>query len=277
MQQNLTEKIKAGERLQAEEAAALWDLDILTLGRLADLMRRRWHPKPMVTYVVDRNLNYTNVCVSGCKFCAFYRPPGNPEGYVMDQATLEEKLAETVTLGGIGVLLQRLECRCIVHVACQHIGRPGQEQRINCQQQPLRAHARFNTPRMLPQHGPFRPLAQLLHLHFYLRLGFGREQVIARTVDADVTPTVMVRRFPAEPVNGLPVKGDHSSCSGLIGGNEPTAIAVLDRRTKQLVRAVPTVTIGEPGRREEVRNIPRLGLSLQVKPVLPQEDRLAVG
>jgi len=106
MQQRLTEKIKAGERLQAEEAAALWDLDILTLGRLADLVRRRWHPKPMVTYVVDRNLNYTNVCVSGCKFCAFYRPPGNPEGYVMDQTTLEEKLAETVTLGGSGVLLQ---------------------------------------------------------------------------------------------------------------------------------------------------------------------------
>ncbi|MFW6112909.1 MAG: cyclic dehypoxanthinyl futalosine synthase [Thermodesulfobacteriota bacterium] len=104
--QKLIEKISAGERLQLEEAAALWDLDILTLGRLADLVRRRWHPKPMVTYVVDRNLNYTNVCVSGCKFCAFYRPPGNPEGYVMDQATLEEKLAETVTLGGSGVLLQ---------------------------------------------------------------------------------------------------------------------------------------------------------------------------
>ncbi len=106
MQQSLTEKIRAGERLNSEEALASWDLDILTLGRLADLVRRRWHPEPVVTYVVDRNINYTNVCISGCKFCAFYRPPGNPEGYVLDQTALEQKLAETVSLGGTGVLLQ---------------------------------------------------------------------------------------------------------------------------------------------------------------------------
>ena len=104
--QSLTEKITAGERLNAEEALALWDLDIITLGRLAHLVRRRRHPEPVITYVVDRNINYTNVCVSGCKFCAFYRRPENPEGYVLDQTELEAKLAETVALGGSGVLLQ---------------------------------------------------------------------------------------------------------------------------------------------------------------------------
>jgi cyclic dehypoxanthinyl futalosine synthase len=106
VQQRVTEKIQAGERLQAEDALALWDLDIFTLGRLADLVRKRCHPEPVVTYVVDRNINYTNVCISGCEFCAFYRPPGSSEGYVLDQTALEQKLAETVALGGTGVLIQ---------------------------------------------------------------------------------------------------------------------------------------------------------------------------
>ena len=105
-QQSLAEKIRAGERLNAAEALALWDLDLHTLGRLADLVRRSRHPEPVVTYVVDRNINYTNVCISGCRFCAFYRPPGDPEGYVLDQMALEQKLAETLALGGTGVLLQ---------------------------------------------------------------------------------------------------------------------------------------------------------------------------
>jgi dehypoxanthine futalosine cyclase len=103
---HLEEKITAGERLSRQDALSLWDLDLLTLGRWADRSRWRLHPEPRVTYVVDRNINYTNVCVSGCRFCAFYRPPGSPEGYVLDDAALGRKLQETRDLGGTGVLLQ---------------------------------------------------------------------------------------------------------------------------------------------------------------------------
>ena len=84
----------------------LWDLDILTLGRWANLARRRRHPQARVTYVVDRNINYTNICVSGCRFCAFFRPPGHTEGYVLTWEELAKKLEETIALGGTGILLQ---------------------------------------------------------------------------------------------------------------------------------------------------------------------------
>ncbi|MEJ2090998.1 MAG: cyclic dehypoxanthinyl futalosine synthase [Syntrophobacterales bacterium] len=103
---HLEDKLTAGERLSREEARALWDLDLLTLGRLANRIRWRLHPEPRVTYVVDRNINYTNVCVSGCRFCAFYRTPGSPEGFVLEENTLRRKLEETQALGGSGVLLQ---------------------------------------------------------------------------------------------------------------------------------------------------------------------------
>ncbi len=103
---HLQDKLTAGERLSRDEAMFLWDLDLLTLGRLADRARWRLHPEPTVSYVVDRNINYTNICVSGCRFCAFYRPPGSPEGYVLDSQTLSQKLEETKALGGSGILLQ---------------------------------------------------------------------------------------------------------------------------------------------------------------------------
>jgi cyclic dehypoxanthinyl futalosine synthase len=89
----------AGERLSRQEALSLWDLDLLTLGRWADRSRWRLHPEPRVTYVVDRNINYTNICVSGCRFCAFYRPPGSPEGYVLDDAALDLKLEGNQGIG----------------------------------------------------------------------------------------------------------------------------------------------------------------------------------
>jgi dehypoxanthine futalosine cyclase len=103
---DLFEKIQAGERLEIAEAHSLWDLDLITLGRLADAARRRLHPEPAVTYVVDRNINYTNICVSGCKFCAFFRSPGDPEGYVLERSSLCRKLEETTAAGGTGILLQ---------------------------------------------------------------------------------------------------------------------------------------------------------------------------
>ena len=92
MNSDVEKKILAGARLTFEDALALWDLDLLTLGRWANYLRRQRHPEAVVTYVVDRNINYTNICVSGCRFCAFFRPPGHPEGYVLSWEELERKL-----------------------------------------------------------------------------------------------------------------------------------------------------------------------------------------
>jgi cyclic dehypoxanthinyl futalosine synthase len=88
-----------GERLVAE--ASLFDLGIA-----ADAVRRRKHPHDVVTYIVDRNVNYTNVCTTSCRFCAFYRPVGHKEGYVLSREQLAEKLAEVVAAGGVQILLQ---------------------------------------------------------------------------------------------------------------------------------------------------------------------------
>lgn len=103
---SLAATLESGLRLHPEEAQGLWDLDLLTLGRYADQVRRRLHPAARVTYVVDRNINYTNICISGCRFCAFYREPGAAEGYVLDDAALAQKLSELKDFGGSGVLLQ---------------------------------------------------------------------------------------------------------------------------------------------------------------------------
>jgi cyclic dehypoxanthinyl futalosine synthase len=96
----------SGSRLNREEANSLWDLDLLSLGAAADEVRRRLNPEPVVTYVIDRNINYTNVCISGCRFCAFYRPPGAEGGYVLGWDELAAKLRELKDHGGSGVLLQ---------------------------------------------------------------------------------------------------------------------------------------------------------------------------
>jgi cyclic dehypoxanthinyl futalosine synthase len=96
----------SGSRLDREAANRLWDLDLLALGAAADRVRRRLNPEPRVTYVIDRNINYTNICVSGCRFCAFYRPPGAADGYVLSWDELAAKLKELQDHGGSGVLLQ---------------------------------------------------------------------------------------------------------------------------------------------------------------------------
>jgi len=73
---------------------------------LADRLRRRLHPDGVVTYVVDRNINYSNICSSICNFCAFYRKPGDPGGYLLGQEEIFRKVEETLALGGSGILLQ---------------------------------------------------------------------------------------------------------------------------------------------------------------------------
>ena len=75
----------------------------------ADALRRKLHPEGVVTYIVDRNINYTNFCTEYCSFCAFYRPLKGKlasEGYILDFETIYQKIAETVEMGGTGVLMQ---------------------------------------------------------------------------------------------------------------------------------------------------------------------------
>ncbi len=100
-------KVRAGERLSGAEALVLYrDAPTPLLGRLADLVRSSRHPQNVVTYIIDRNVNYTNVCVAACTFCAFYRPVGAPGGYVLGFDELFRKIDETIAVGGVQVLLQ---------------------------------------------------------------------------------------------------------------------------------------------------------------------------
>ncbi len=97
-----------GARLSPEDAARLYaEAPVLELGAAADQRRRALHPEDVVTYIIDRNVNYTNVCVTRCKFCNFYRPPTNKtDGYVLSREELARKFQETVDLGGVQILLQ---------------------------------------------------------------------------------------------------------------------------------------------------------------------------
>jgi cyclic dehypoxanthinyl futalosine synthase len=96
-----------GERLSAAEGVRLLrEGSFFELGLAADAVRRRRHPHGVVTYIVDRNINYTNVCTTSCRFCAFYRPVGHEEGYVLSREVLGKKLQEVVDAGGVQILLQ---------------------------------------------------------------------------------------------------------------------------------------------------------------------------
>lgn len=96
-----------GERLSAAEGERLLaEGQLFELGLAADAVRRKKHPAGVVTYIVDRNVNYTNVCTTSCRFCAFYRPVGHPEGYVLSKEQLRPKLEEVVRAGGVQILLQ---------------------------------------------------------------------------------------------------------------------------------------------------------------------------
>lgn len=80
--------------------------DLIGLGMAADEVRRKLHPEGVVSYIIDRNINYTNVCTEYCSFCAFYRPIGHAEGYVHPKETIFQKIQETIDLGGTGILMQ---------------------------------------------------------------------------------------------------------------------------------------------------------------------------
>ncbi|HEX9022624.1 MAG TPA: cyclic dehypoxanthinyl futalosine synthase [Geobacteraceae bacterium] len=97
----------APERIGREEALRLLEEgELLSIGRMADRIRRRFHPDNRVTFVVDRNVNYTNICDSKCSFCAFYRDKGATDAYVLPQDEIFAKIAELVEQGGTQLLMQ---------------------------------------------------------------------------------------------------------------------------------------------------------------------------
>ena len=100
MVQDIADKVSAGGRVNAAEALALYrHAPTHLLGRLADGIRARKHPDRIVTYIIDRNVNYTNVCVARCNFCAFYRPVGHGDGYVLSFEEIFHKIDETIAVG----------------------------------------------------------------------------------------------------------------------------------------------------------------------------------
>jgi cyclic dehypoxanthinyl futalosine synthase len=96
-----------GERLGLEDGIALWESDeIEKLGWAANQLMERKHPEPVTTFVIGRNINYTNICDTYCRFCAFYRAPGSKEGYVLSNEEIFRKIQETVDVDGTEILMQ---------------------------------------------------------------------------------------------------------------------------------------------------------------------------
>jgi cyclic dehypoxanthinyl futalosine synthase len=152
----------SGGRVTVENAALLLrEAPLFALGRAADGVRKSLHPAGDVTYVVDRNINYTNVCACGCSFCAFYRDPEAPDAFVLSEEELSGKIEETLALGGTQVLLQGglhpgwgiEEAERLVRAVKRH---------------PVRLHG-FSPPEIR---------------HFAIRSGLGVGEVIARLVAA---------------------------------------------------------------------------------------------
>src|SRR5438477_4254391 len=108
MTAQLLEKALDGERITETEAVALLrSRDLVSVGRAADELRRRRTDPERITFIIDRNVNYTNVCYTDCDFCAFYRRPGDTrEGYLLPKAVIFKKIEETLAIGGTGLLMQ---------------------------------------------------------------------------------------------------------------------------------------------------------------------------
>ncbi|HZG83746.1 cyclic dehypoxanthinyl futalosine synthase [Paenibacillus sp.] len=103
----ILDKALRGERLTMEDGLALFASDeIEKMGAAADQIMKKFHPEPITTFVIGRNVNYTNICDVYCRFCAFYRAPGSEEGYVLPNETIYQKIQETIDVGGTEILMQ---------------------------------------------------------------------------------------------------------------------------------------------------------------------------
>jgi cyclic dehypoxanthinyl futalosine synthase len=104
---DIADKVYAGERITSEDATRLFHHpNLIELAELADHVRNVKHPDKIVTYIIGRNVNYTNVCWVRCGFCNFYRIPGHEEGYVLSREQIFQKIQELVGVGGIELLMQ---------------------------------------------------------------------------------------------------------------------------------------------------------------------------
>ncbi|MDX6370556.1 MAG: cyclic dehypoxanthinyl futalosine synthase, partial [Gaiellaceae bacterium] len=105
---SVLEKSLAGERITDAEALSLLESrDLVAVGRTANEIRNRKADPDRITFIIDRNLNYTNICHTDCDFCAFYRSPGDTrEGYLLPKPVIFKKIEETIELGGTGLLMQ---------------------------------------------------------------------------------------------------------------------------------------------------------------------------
>jgi cyclic dehypoxanthinyl futalosine synthase len=105
--QKILDSVTEGHRLKRADAIQLLESDSLaSIGKAANAVTTKLHPEQYRTYNIDRNINYTNICSAVCDFCAFYRGPKDPEGYVLDRKILLKKIEETVAIGGDQILLQ---------------------------------------------------------------------------------------------------------------------------------------------------------------------------
>jgi len=105
--QKILDSVTEGQRLNSGDAIKLLESNALaSIGQAANAVTTKLHPEAYRTYNIDRNINYTNICTAVCDFCAFYRGPKDPEGYVLDRKILLKKIEETVAIGGDQILLQ---------------------------------------------------------------------------------------------------------------------------------------------------------------------------
>ncbi|WP_054955920.1 cyclic dehypoxanthinyl futalosine synthase [Paenibacillus dakarensis] len=104
---SILDKALRGERLNLEDTVTLFESnEIEKIGHAANIMTKRLHPDPITTFVIGRNINYTNVCDVYCRFCAFYRRPGHEEGYVLSDEAILQKIQETEDVNGTEILMQ---------------------------------------------------------------------------------------------------------------------------------------------------------------------------
>lgn len=104
--QYILNKASSGERLSFEEGVNLFDEDLLALGKIANLRMKKYHPENIATFIIDRNITITNVCVLGCRFCAFSVKPGSRDAYLLSHEEIFHKIDELLQIGGTQVMLQ---------------------------------------------------------------------------------------------------------------------------------------------------------------------------
>ncbi|MGG6312466.1 cyclic dehypoxanthinyl futalosine synthase [Paenibacillus macerans] len=104
---DILDKALQGGRLELEDTIRLFESDeVEKMGHTANILMERKHPEPITTFVIGRNVNYTNICDVYCRFCAFYRRPGSEEGYVLPDEAIFQKIQETIDVGGTEILMQ---------------------------------------------------------------------------------------------------------------------------------------------------------------------------